>query len=196
MIDLNYQTSKAGVPVRYTNFRYSDNSIPEWDAAWQSLKPFIRKNGGSIIALFGERGTGKTAMSSLAIRYLAHETAGQAAQLYVTAQDLFLDIKASYANGSTDSEDHIMSRMIVPDFLVIDAIENKRDTAYEQTILAHIIDSRYARMRITLLVGNNDWNSFASAVGVSTIDRIAETGIAIECNWGSFRSKNIEQRKE
>jgi DNA replication protein DnaC len=188
-MSLTVKVKQAGVPARYCEFTKAANSSERWSSAWEAVKPKLEIGKGSVIGLFGARGTGKTAMGALSVRYTCHQNQGQrkSAQ-YVVAADLFANIRSTY-NERGATEDGIVRQMIEPELLVIDAIENKRDNDFEFTTLAHIVDSRYARLRNTILIGNNDWSSFSSALGMSTVDRIIETGVAIEFSWESFRSQ-------
>jgi DNA replication protein DnaC len=73
--------------------------------------------------------------------------------------------------------------------LVIDEIQERAETKYEETALVYLIDQRYANMRPTLLIGNIKHEDFTARIGPSIASRIRETGGVIEFTGPSFRDK-------
>ena len=111
------------------------------------------------------------------------------AAIYTKALNFFLDVRATYRKESILSEKEIIEKYCSPELLVIDAIENRSDSAFENMLLNHLIDIRYDRCLDTVLIGNLNEQEFAANMGISIVDRIHECGVKILCNWKSFRRK-------
>ena len=167
---------------RHKEFQAKDNTSAEWGAQWCKLSQAL--GSGIIAVIIGNRGAGKTQMAVCAVRQSCKE--GKPA-LYTKALNFFLDVRSSYRKEAIDTEKNIIEKYCAPFLLVIDAIENRSDSAFENLLFNHLIDIRYDRMLDTLLIGNYDENQFATSMGPSIVDRIHECGIRIICNWKSFR---------
>jgi DNA replication protein DnaC len=57
----------------------------------------------------------------------------------------------------------------------------------EQTILFEILDRRYAEMRPTVLLTNQDRAGLKSFVGDRVFDRLSETSRWVAFDWKSYR---------
>lgn len=156
----------------------------EWRGALEHLKPLV--GTGFICALIGKRGTGKTQIAVETIR----ESASRLRRAkYLTAMEFFLAIKASYRKDSETTEQEVLASFYSPCLLVLDEIQERGETEWEDRLLTHLIDKRYAAMKDTLLLSNLTEEEFKKSVGPSIISRLIETGGIIECNWSNFRSK-------
>jgi len=138
---------------------------------------------GFLIALVGKRGTGKTLMGIKIL--LAGINRLAVTGMYYTAMDVFLklrhDIHHNYSQLDTVND------LVSPKFLVIDAMEVRGETKFENQILDHMIDKRYSNLKDTLLISNQTKDEFIKSAGPSIISRLKETGGIVECNWESFR---------
>lgn len=139
---------------------------------------------GFIVALLGGRGVGKTQMAVAACREMAER---EKSFLYCTAMDIFLDIKDSFRKGG--SERDALKNFIRPALLVIDEVQERGETPWEDRLLTHIIDKRYAAERDTLLISNQTKDAFVESIGQSVASRIAEAGGIAVFDWASFREK-------
>lgn len=137
------------------------------------------------MALIGERGPGKTQMGVALIR--DNSERGKVSH-YTTAMEIFLALKASYRSGATESEAEILKRFTNPTLLVIDEMQERGETAWEDRLLTHLIDKRYGSERDTLLISNLKQEDFMAALGPSIVSRLIETGGVVNCNWPSFRT--------
>jgi len=162
-------------------FKPENSSSPEWNEQWEKLNSGI---GKAIIAvIIGSRGAGKTQLAVCAIRAACKK--GLSAK-YAKALNFFLDIRETY-HKEDKSEKEVLGSYCDPALLVIDAIENRSESEFENLLLNHLIDMRYDQLKDTILIGNLDETKFAASMGPSIIDRIHECGIKIICNWKSFR---------
>jgi DNA replication protein DnaC len=172
----------ALVPARHKRIKNVDITHPEWLNAAERMKKFI--GTGCIIVLCGSRGVGKTQLGVQAIREACLR--GMDA-LYTKAMDIFINLRESYRSDIV-SESKLIKSFIKYKMLVIDALEEKSDSEWENRILSLIIDKRYDEMVDTILISNEQPNVFMLNHGSSISSRINETGGIIECNWNSFRT--------
>lgn len=144
---------------------------------------------GFIIALLGDRGTGKTQMAAeLVRRWLRKQNTEHRTlncPLYAKAMEIFMAIKSSY--GSDKSEKDVTLIFTRPKLLIIDEASERGETDWENRMMTYIIDKRYDAKLDTLLISNQRRDAFLEAVGDSITSRLVETGGIVECNWDSFR---------
>lgn len=171
----------SGVPLRHSEFVIPTDG--DWRKSFDALKGKI--GSGFLYVVMGNRGTGKTQLGTALI-----ETAcgGLKTCLYVKALDVFIALREAYRKDG-DAESQVIKRFIAPDLLIIDAMEERGETAFEDRLLNHIIDKRYDNLDDTLLITNQTPDAFVASAGPSIVSRIHETGDKIVCDWTSFRSK-------
>jgi len=176
-----------GFPLRHcraietTEQRAFLEKNPGWFSAWEYAFNLSYDDVSSgfvdvCLSFLGPRGTGKTQAATL----LAFEfdSAGFSA-CYSTAFEFFLAIKSSF-NSSTQSEDDVLKRFLSPALLVLDELQERGDTAFEDRMLAYLIDRRYRDCKATILIANLKPDAFATALGSSIMRRVNETGGVIE----------------
>ncbi len=155
----------------------------KWLEVYNTLEKAL--GTGFIYVLTGNRGTGKTQLGTSLIRKSCKLVEPA---LYTKALDIFISLREAYRKDG-DSESKIIKYFTSPDLLVIDAMEERGETSFEDRLLNHIIDKRYDSVRDTLLITNQTGEAFAESAGPSIISRIHETGGKIVCDWESFRVK-------
>ncbi len=185
--------------------------VGPWADAYRSVSGMLRT--GCIIILLGPRGTGKTRLAvSLAKKTMNMDSAasrtprsivydhipkpdpGATGVRYTRAMDAFLTIRKSYSTGG--SEFDAMKRFTDPRLLVIDEMQERSDTPFEDRVLVNIIDNRYGRMLDTVLIANSTPEQFAKAIGPSIYSRASEVGAVVECNWPSFRERTEKEEAQ
>lgn len=187
--------------------------LPGWDARWRQdeSEPRGEKwweahgkalkvvNSGGIVVLHGTRGSGKTKMAyhlSLSTDFPLDRKGEFAAGMvmprrhtarYTTAMGFFLDVRATFGKKSKRSEREVVDEMTDPGLLILDEIQERSESAWENRLLTHIIDSRYGSLRPTIIIANLTAAEMKDSLGPSIMDRIYETGGAIEFTWESYR---------
>ncbi len=142
---------------------------------------------GSIVALIGNCGTGKTQLACVAVR--AAIAASREARI-VTCVALLADLKGRYGgDGAADSE--WLTNWARRWLLVIDEFGIRLDTDWARVMLPTLLDQRYATMRPTILIGNVTREQFVDTAGPSVVDRCNEDGGVIVCDWPSFRQAKV-----
>lgn len=150
---------------------------------------------GSLSVIVGPRGTGKTQLAvTLSIRreYEEQDARGysdNARTRYTTAVEMFVTIKETYGDNAQRSERAAIDLFVKPCLLVIDEVQERAGTEWEQRLLAAIVDRRYAAMKDTILVGNLKPDDVQRELGTSICSRAQETGGIYVADWPSFRAK-------
>lgn len=182
--------ASAGFPTRHLLTPVKHDN-PWGDAYRHALS---QVGTGCILVLSGLRGTGKTRMALSLARYVLSKgqdlytrTDKRASGVrYMRAMDLFLDLRAAFQK-SDRSERDVLDALNRKAFLVIDEVQERGGSDWEDRILTNVIDSRYGAMLDTVLITNTKYDEFVKSVGPSIHSRINETGVFIDCTWESFR---------
>jgi DNA replication protein DnaC len=187
-----------GFPKRY------ENEPPATGDGWHAnyAKAIATIDSGGIVVMYGTHGTGKTRMAwELAKNHKSAkpnastggtgwtQTTVKRPMLYTTAVNLFSDIKSSYHHASPRSEKEIVETYIDAALLVIDEIQERAETEFENSKLTSVIDSRYQHERPTIIISNYSRQKLASSLSPAIIDRIRENGCGLAFDWESFRKQ-------
>ncbi|RBP42429.1 DNA replication protein DnaC [Roseimicrobium gellanilyticum] len=143
---------------------------------------------GAMVGLIGDRGRGKTVMAARIAQWRRERR--EEPGIYVRAADVFSLIKGTWEKGrssSRETEESLMNRFREAEFLVIDEIQERTLSEWENKILVNVLDHRYAGLLPTLIVGNLSTAELATNLGPSISDRMAQTGGVVECGWQSLR---------
>ena len=159
--------------------------LPEARAGWTEKLNSLsnRLDEGIMAVLHGPRGTGKTQLACCIIR---NACLAEVPAYYTTAIGFFLHVRASYGGGP-DTERAVVQAYLSPGVLVIDEVHERGNTPWEDRLLGHVIDQRYANLRTTILVTNETAEAAAKNLGSSITDRVKECGWWVACDWPSFR---------
>lgn len=159
-----------------------------------SLLPKMLSDG--IILLLGPTGRGKTVMAAWIAR--ERQKSGKKCGQFLSAYGLFSTVKSTYGGKSQretaagnmvplDSA-HLIREWSKAKFLVIDEIQTRAETPWEDAMLEEIINNRYGAMLPTLLIANLDAEKAQTSLGPRVIDRARECGGIVNCNWSSYRA--------
>lgn len=167
------------------------------DSPWGVLRASLlaRVGLGVLCVLIGPRGTGKTqaAVSVAKAFQWGWDTTGgvntEACTRYTTAVELFMAIKETYGDNAQRSEKAAVEMFVKPALLIIDEVQERAGTEWEQRLLTAIVDRRYAALKDTILVGNLKAENVQAELGSSICSRAQETGGIYVADWTSFRAK-------
>ena len=157
----------------------------EWQTKFDSLTAMIGK--GFLIALAGTQGTGKTMMGCAVIRAA---TAQNKSCLFTTAMDFFIALKSTSDEQAKMNEAAAISIFTKPALLVIDEMDERSESQWENRMIFHAINKRYQDEKDTLLISRKHSTEFLDSMGASgesIKSRLKETGAIIDCEWPSFR---------
>ena len=182
----------AGFPERHlrTDVAALKKNV-NWALKCGSLHAML-KDGGVLCALIGGRGRGKTQMAVTAVANIARRRPELVVR-YRKLIQVFLEIRAGFGtDGAT--EEAVIKKYVEPDILVLDEIQERSQSDWENRVFTHIVDRRYDRPgKSTILIGNVAREStgpvdpLRECVGDSIYSRMIETGGIIEFPWASFR---------
>lgn len=146
------------------------------------------KNGG-IVFLIGPRGPGKTQISTWLAKHRIDD--GGHAGLYRKALDLWGEIRATWRDGSHETENEVVRIYRKTPFLTIDEMQERGDTEADRRwcdrMFSHIIDHRYDNMLPTLVVGNMSIEMYEHSIPGAVQSRVVECGGVKVCEWPSYR---------
>lgn len=154
--------------------------VERWEKAMVALNEYV--DAGSIAALLGPRGVGKTQMATCAIHYVRF--GGRSAQ-YTTAMGFFSKLKDCFA--SDERTQVVLGRFEMPYLLVLDEIEVRSGSQWETDMLTHLVDRRYGALKPTIIISNMTADAFRTTMPESIVSRITEGGGIVTCGWESFR---------
>lgn len=187
-----------GWPEKWTKLNTPPTGQP-WLLAYEKARRVVEDGG--IVVLHGTRGGGKTRMAYELTKQCIYPQDRRCAVVsgftmpkrrtsaYSTAMGFFLDVRATYGKKSQRSERDAVEDMTTPGLLVLDEIQERSESPWENRLLTHVLDSRYASLRPTILIANLTAGELKESLGPSIMDRIRETGGSIEFNWPSYRNK-------
>lgn len=169
----------TGVPARCL-LKWDRPTDAVWVERFECAKRMIL--AGGLMVLTGTRGTGKTRLASELIRDLEPRWG-----LYTTAMALFLQLRDSYRKDSEKSESEIVQKMSTRKLLVVDEIQERSSSDWEDRVLTHIIDARYGAQLPTVIIANLKPSELAAQLGPSISDRMRECGGVLEMTGPSHR---------
>jgi len=146
---------------------------------------------GMLVGWVGQRGTGKTqgAIAMAEEACILAERRGNVTRrpvLYTKAVELFLVIRSAY--GGDKTEQYAIRPFLECGLLVLDEVQERGGTEWEDRILNYVIDKRYDFQRDTILISNLTTGDFAKNVGASILSRIVEKGRVYTFKLPSFRN--------
>ncbi len=169
----------TGVPDRYRPV-WPRPEDPVWNKRFNQLMEILKTGG--IVAMVGTRGGGKTRLASEALRDGAPRTGN-----YTTAMGIFLEIRNSFKREGP-SELEIVTRLSECSLLIIDEMQVRGETEWEDRILTHVMDLRYGAMLPTILCANLTVQELKESLGTSIVSRLNETGAIMEIIGPSHRN--------
>jgi DNA replication protein DnaC len=155
-----------------------------WNQRFQRIKTRL-KNDHAMIAMIGNKGTGKTQLAAEIIKDLEPDRA-----TYTTAMALFLRIQDTFKKAATETQNDIVRELWRTPLLVIDELQGRAQTAWEDRLLTEILDKRYANERPTILISNLKAEELTASLGDSIADRMRQTGGIIKITGASHRLKS------
>lgn len=166
--------------------RFPDRHIEAMseDMTWPNMAKVMRAYQAvadcAILALIGDRGTGKTQLAC----EIAHATNRR--YCYFRCDTLLSTIKSWFTLSAGDRDHNERMLRTVP-LLVIDEVQERQGTVFDDQILTSLVDKRYGLMLPTILIANLSLGAFDKNVGASIASRLSEGGVIMVADWPSFR---------
>lgn len=140
----------------------------------------------SVLLLLGPSGTGKTGWSWAVMRALVARHAADIER--VKCADLVRRLRASWRSKDAESEERVLAGFQRRELLVIEELSSH--AFYGQQIHQHlydVLDERIEQRRPTILLSNETLPSVTQILRPALMDRLAEHGAVVTCDWPSFR---------
>lgn len=183
------------IPARFENCTLQ-NYEPVNDDAKRALKvcqayasrwPERLQKGGGLV-MCGKPGTGKNHLALAIARHAITEH--QSSAVFTTALKIAREYKSTWSKGSNRTEDEVIRYFTKPDLLIIDEVGVQFGSDAEKLIMFEIINTRYERMKPTILISNQTREELAAFIGERVLDRMSDGGgCTLSFTWDSYRSK-------
>lgn len=155
--------------------------------AYAAKWPDRLKQGGGLV-MCGMPGTGKNHLA-LAIAKHVIQT-HQDSALFTTALRVARAFKSTWSKNAERTESEVIRAYTDPDLLIIDEVGVQFGSDSEKLILFEIINTRYEKMRPTILISNQTREELGAFIGERVIDRMNDGGgCTLAFTWSSYRSR-------
>lgn len=155
--------------------------------AYASRWPERLQKGGGLV-MCGKPGTGKNHLALAIARHAITEH--QSSAVFTTALRIARAYKSTWSKGAENTEDDVIRYFTKPDLLIIDEVGVQFGSDAEKLIMFEIINTRYERMKPTILISNQTKEELAAFIGERVIDRMSDGGgCTLSFTWDSYRSK-------
>jgi DNA replication protein DnaC len=150
----------------------------------------LRKTGTSMI-LFGKAGAGKTGLASSVMSYVIKNYL--LSVRYVKASDLVNELNESQDFNSDSTQSEIREKYKGYALLVIDELDQIRDTKNAKSHIFNILDDRHEHEMPTIVISNLNFGAIKELVGDRTVDRLCQNGTTLEFSGVNQRQKPSRQ---
>lgn len=155
----------------------------EWSRILTGLQ--LKLGTGFLTVIHGTNGNGKT---QLGVELMRHQIEARLKSArFTSSTEFFMAVKATYRPDSTKDEGKLIEEFIKPGLLVMDELEKRGESAWENNLLFHLFNRRYNAERDTLLISNLPQSALDEHLGKALVSRLNETGGMIHCDWPSRR---------
>lgn len=178
--------------VEYPRSRLDDVRFTEYIDVRDQLRRLT--DFPCTVVLRGQNGPGKTYLASALVNLFCEVEAAEleprryTGAHYTTAADFFLELQSTFnVAGRTKLE--LLDKYRRYRLLVLDEIEVRSDSAWENNVLRGLIDRRYASPVATVIITNKPAAEINTYFSAAIRDRIRSDGAILNCDWPSLRGR-------
>jgi DNA replication protein DnaC len=178
--ETSYIFRNAKIPLRYKAAKLSDFS----GEVVRQVSPFVDGHCHGIF-IHGTVGTGKTHLgvaASKAAVIAAVKARSRASLLVTSAPALLSEIRSSFRESASLSEDDLIRKYSSVEFLLVDDLGVERSTDFAIQTLYLIVDARYTGMRRTVFTSNLNIADIGDQLGDRIASRICGMGCVVPLN--------------
>jgi DNA replication protein DnaC len=155
--------------------------------AYAAKWPDRLKQGGGLV-MCGMPGTGKNHLALAIAKHIIQTH--QDSALFTTALRVARAFKSTWNKNADLTESEVIKAYTDPDLLIIDEVGVQFGSDSEKLILFEIINTRYEKMRPTILISNQTREELGAFIGERVIDRMNDGGgCTLAFTWSSYRSR-------
>lgn len=183
----------CGFPVLHVQavLNRMEKLSPDRLDAYKRALDAIKRRG--LVLMWGDRGVGKTFVATLlGAQWFRSDMYGRyGACRYWTVTDL-MDAQKSWFGRKTGEFGPIAEPLLIArdcGLLVLDELNEARDSAFDSDSLVKVIDARYRQARPTVILTNLKPELFVGVLGASVVDRTKDRGAVIKCDWDNYRDR-------
>ena len=170
--------NRGGFPKRLAEHKIDDLEGVEYNRAFRKVNAKLG-DAGVMIAIVGERRKGKTLFATCLAKKQAND---RRSVLYTSAMEFFLTLQSTYSKPDR-SELEALNDFYRPDFLVIDELQERSESKWEDQKLTLLLDKRYRDGKDTVIIANLKESALAENLGESATRRLRDTGGILVANW-------------
>ena len=187
--DFRWALNASGLSRRYRDARLTPDVPPgmrgdEW-ANYRTAQRILAaavddREQGLTVVLWGERGRGKTWLASGAVRRAC--ATGRSARI-AYAREVSDEIKRTFGDDGGSSVD-VRSAWTRPDVIVLDEMNERNATVWENGELTYLLNKRDAELRTSILIGAWATEKAARAsLGDTIVRRVEDHGGFLHADW-------------
>lgn len=176
-----YLRAECGAPRRHAAV------VARMDGPWGAkLAALIPRLGtGCILVLHGINGNGKT---QLGVELMRHQVGvRKLSAKFTSSMEFFMAVKATYRPDAKKDEAAVVAEFTAPKLLVMDEVEKRGESEWENHLLFHLVNRRYNDGKDTVMISNLDKAELPAHLGRSLVSRLNQTGGLVFCDWPSKR---------
>lgn len=188
---------RAGFPKRHreTDFPEMVESVipaadgwqgtyPAWKTVYDTIQDVVLS--GNLHWLLGNPGTGKTQIAV----WVGIEACEKANVRFTDAFDLFSSMRDYESAGFSERGE--MAGWCKWPLLIIDELDDCRQSTFESLVFKTLINRRYAWQKDTICISNLRNDELLKRLDPKITSRMEEIGHVYECTWPSFRRRRDE----